>query len=69
MGSEGELFEPGDLVATAPELLGMETTVIPQTGVGIVVRANLGESGLIEVLWDGQFYFLHKDWVAKVKGT
>lgn len=69
MGSEGELFEPGDLVETAPELLGMETTVIPQSGVGVVVHSNPRKGGLLEVLWDGQFYFLHKDWVAKVKGT
>lgn len=68
MGSEGELFEPGDLVETDPSLLGMDTTVIPQSGVGVVVHSN-PQGWSLEVLWDGHLYLLHRDWVAKVKGT
>jgi hypothetical protein len=68
MGSEGELFEPGDLVETDPALLGMDTTIIPQSGVGVVVHSNPRKDGLLEVLWDGHLYLLHRDWVAKVKG-
>lgn len=67
MGSDGELFEPGDLVETETSLRGADVTIVPTSGRGVVVSIT---RGLMEVMWDdGALYLIHKDWVAKVKET
>ena len=55
----------GDLVTTDPLLLGLDSTILPQSGVGVVINVN--SRSLVDVLWDGEIYRIHSSWVIKVQ--
>ena len=54
-----------DLVTTDPLLLGLDSTILPQSGVGVVINVN--SRSLVDVLWDGEIYRIHSSWVTKVQ--
>ena len=54
-----------DLVTTDPLLLGLDSTILPQSGVGVVINVN--SRSLVDVLWDGEIYRIHSSWVIKVQ--
>lgn len=60
-----EELNVGDLVTTDPQLQGMDTTILPQSGVGVVINVN--SRSLADVLWDGEIYLVHSSWVTKVQ--
>ena len=57
----------GDLVMVSPELMGLESSIIPSDcGTGIIVKQT---NSLYDVLWsDGQLWMLSGAWIEKVAG-
>ena len=67
-GVEGKMADElkvADLVTTDPLLLGLDSTILPQSGVGVVINVN--SRSLVDVLWDGEIYRIHSSWVTKVQ--
>ena len=65
VGKMADELKVGDLVTTDPLLQGLDPTILPQSGVGVVINVNSGS--LVDVLWDGEIYHIHSSWVTKVQ--
>ena len=65
VGKMSDELKVADLVTTDPLLLGLDSTILPQSGVGVVINVN--SRSLVDVLWDGEIYRIHSSWVTKVQ--